>query len=519
MGIELNDILANLTSPSKTDRVLVTRAYQFAKRGHKGHKRYSGESYLSHLVAVGKTLAEMGMGPKTVSAGLLHDVIEDTSITTEEVLDAFGQEILFLVEGVTKLGSVRYHGTDRHNESLRKLFVATSEDIRVLIIKLTDRLHNMQTLEFVPKKKRERIARETLEIYVPVAHRLGMGRIRKELEDLAFPYVFPLEYAKVEKLVKPYLKRALDKLEKARKTLQKRLAGEMKDFKTHCRVKGMYSLFRKLERRDWDIDKICDLLAIRVILPNVESCYQTLGVIHNLWKPLPRRMKDYIAFPKPNGYQSIHTTVITGVGTILELQLRTGAMHREAEFGVASHLYYKQAQAGQKNIASQQRGWMTNLIPPLFRPFAWRRQPQKDEQQKRLKEYNQDQIPNWIKEIAEVHKSASDTGEFVSGLREDFFSHRIFVFTPEGDVIDLPIGASPIDFAYSIHTDIGNHTSGAKVNNKLMQLNTELKNGDIVEIITKESNSPTSKWLDFAKTTLAQRNIRSALSEATAKSS
>lgn len=520
MSTELNDILANLTSPSKTDRVLVTRAYEFAKRGHEGHKRYSGEPYLTHLVAVGKTLAEMGMGPKTVSAGLLHDVIEDTPITAEEVLDAFGQEILFLVEGVTKLGSVRYHGTDRHNESLRKLFVATSEDIRVLIIKLIDRLHNMQTLQFVPEEKQARIARETLEIYVPVAHRLGMGRIRKELEDLAFPYVYPDEFKKVEELVKPHMKRALDNLEKARKTLQKKLAGEIKDFKTHCRVKGMYSLFRKLERRDWDVDKIYDLLAIRVILPNTEDCYHTLGIIHDLWRPMPRRMKDYIAFPKPNGYQSIHTTVITGDRTILEVQLRTDKMHREAEFGVASHLYYKQAQQGVKGAANQQRTWMTDLIPSLFRPFSWKRSTQKsDDRISRPREYNQDQIPNWIKEIADAHKNAADTGEFVSGLHEDFFSHRIFVFTPEGDVIDLPIGASPIDFAYAIHTDIGNHISGTKVNNKLVQLNTVLKNGDIVEITTKESSMPTRKWLDFTKTTLAQRSIRSALSESTAKSS
>lgn len=502
----LKDILSKLRSTKKEDRELVEKAYVFAEKAHEGQERLSGDPYITHASSIALMLAEMGMGPKTISAGLLHDVIEDTPITAEEVREAFGEEVLFLVEGVTKLGGVRYHGTDRHNESLRKLFVATSQDIRVLIVKLVDRLHNMQTLEHLPEEKQSRIARETLEIYVPVAHRLGMGRLRKELEDLAFPYVYLDEYKKVEELVKPRMKNSLEKLEKSRKTLQKKLADAgIKDFKTECRVKGMYSLFRKLERRDWDLDKVYDLIAIRVIVKDLEECYHILGIVHELWRPLPQRVKDYIAFPKPNGYQSIHTTVITGLGTVLEIQIRTDKMHREAEYGIASHFVYKEEGGGFSILSKSNRPWVTDLIPSLFRPFSWR-----EHATEKVVENNRD-IPLWIKDIAENHQELSDGDSLVDTLRKDFFSHRIFVFTPHGDVIDLPIGASPIDFAYAVHTDIGNHMAGARVNNKLVQLDTELKNGDIVEIETKDSSKPTRKWLESAKTTLAQRHIRTTL--------
>lgn len=509
----LANILGALTSNEEVDRVLVTRAYEFVKRAHEGHMRFSGEPYLIHLEAVAVMLAEMGMGAKTVAAGLLHDVVEDTSVTAEEVRESFGDEVLFLVEGVTKLGSVRYHGSDRHNESLRKLFVATSEDIRVVIIKLVDRLHNMQTLEHVPSEKRLRIALETLEIYVPVAHRLGMGRIRKELEDLAFPYVYPAEHKRVEELVRPRLKHAEEQLEKAQKTLKKRLAEEKvtAEFKTNSRIKGMYSLYTKLSRKDWDADLILDLLAIRVIVPSVEECYRVLGIVHALWRPLPGRVKDYIAFPKPNGYQSLHTTVITGNQEIMEVQIRTDVMHRESEFGVASHLAYKLQQNDGGLSVTQSRMWVTELIPSLFRPFSWRlRKPTKSADVQKPS-YGKDQVPHWIQQIGEAHQDANNTGEFINDLRQDFFMHRIFVFTPQGDVIDLPIGATPVDFAYAIHSDIGDHTSGAKVNNKMVSLDSELGNGDIVEIITKKSSKPTTKWLEFVKTSMAQRRIRSSL--------
>lgn len=515
-------IIEHLAGATAEDKDLVTRAYEFAKKAHEGQKRYSGEPYVNHLAEVGRMLAEIGMGAQTVAAGLLHDTIEDTHITPEELKSLFGDEILFLVQGVTKLGSVRYYGSDRHNESLRKLFVATSQDIRVLIIKLVDRLHNMQTLMHVPKEKQLRIARETLEIYVPVTHRLGMGRIRKELEDLAFPYVYPEEYKRVTEMVRHVAKKSAVDLEKSRKVLQKRLAESgIRDFHTSHRSKGLYSLFQKLDRREWDMDKIYDYLAIRIVVPSIEQCYQVLGIVHELWRPLPKRVKDYIAFPKPNGYQSLHTTVITSNRSILEVQIRTEAMHREAEYGIASHIIYKNIQLGQQDSPTS-KSWFASLVPSLFRPFIWKTRVKEEDQKALFQERNhKEKIPHWIQEIADAHKTNEGSREFFDGLKDDFFSYRIFVFTPEGDVVDLPVGASPIDFAYAIHSDIGDHTSGSKVNKKLVGLDTELRNGDIVEIITSKTNKPTQKWLEYAKTSLARRRIRAELTaqKATARNS
>jgi GTP diphosphokinase / guanosine-3',5'-bis(diphosphate) 3'-diphosphatase len=508
----VDGIVQHLASHDGSDVDLVRRAYTFAQHAHEGQKRYSGEPYLNHLVEVARMLAEIGMGAPTVAAGLLHDTIEDTKATDAEVREQFGEEILFLVQGVTKLGSVRYYGSDRHNESLRKLFVATSQDIRVLIIKLVDRLHNMQTLEHVPKEKQLRIARETLEIYVPVTHRLGMGRIRKELEDLAFPYVYPEEYKRLTDLIKSHAKKGMIDLEKARKAIQKRLGESgILTFHTAYRSKGLYSLFRKLERRDWDMDKIYDYLAIRIIVQTVEQCYRVLGIVHELWRPLPKRVKDYIAFPKPNGYQSLHTTVITPGSTILEVQIRTEHMHQEAEYGIASHIMYKSLQQDKAETVHT-TSWFASLVPTLFNPFAWKSFARRNNQKELLQEHkHKERIPKWIQEIAEAHKQNDGSREFFEGLKDDFFSYRIFMFTPEGDVVDLPVGASPIDFAYAIHSDIGDHTAGAKVNSKLVGLDTELQNGDIVEIITHKSNGPTRKWLEYAKTSLARRRIRTAL--------
>jgi GTP pyrophosphokinase len=512
--LPVDTILKVLKSSTDGDVALIRESYTFAQKAHEGHTRYSGEPYLNHLVSVAAMLAEIGMGARTVAAGLLHDTVEDTSTPLTELREKFGDEIAFLVEGVTKLGSVRYYGSDRHNESLRKLFVATSQDIRVLIIKLVDRLHNMKTFEHVPKDKQLRIARETLEIYVPVAHRLGMGRLRKELEDLAFPYVYPGEYKRVMDVSRQMAKDAEAELEKTRKSLQKRLAESgLRDFHTSYRVKGTYSLFQKLKRREWDMNQVYDYLALRVVVETLEQCYQVLGIVHDLWRPMPKRMKDYIAFPKPNGYRSLHTTVITPNKIIVEVQIRTEAMHREAEFGIASHFIYKVNELGQKESPENTKSWFSALIPSLFRPFSWRVKKATEPTQKELlgDKNHKAKIPQWIQEIAEAHKNDDGSLEFFDRLKDDFFSYRIFVFTPKGDVIDLPVGASPIDFAYAIHSDIGDYTSGAKVNNKLVPLDTELKNGDIVEILTRKSNKPTRKWLDFAKTSLARRRIRSAL--------
>ena len=500
-------IIGQMAEPTEADRQLVTRAYDFAAQAHENHTRYSGEPYLTHVASVAYHLAEMGMGPRTIAAALLHDTIEDTKVTTADIRNTFGEEILFLVEGVTKLSSVRYYGANRHNESLRKLFVATSQDIRVLLIKLVDRQHNMETLQHVPKEKQRRIASETLEIYVPVAHRLGMGRIRKELEDLAFPYVYPQEYAQVQTLLNKQLGRGNEVLERERKTLQKRLAEQgLTDFNTSYRVKGLFSLYHKLRRKQWNIEDVYDLLAMRVVVSNVEDCYRVLGIVHELWRPLPQRIKDYIAFPKPNGYQSIHTTVATEGGNILEVQIRTRKMHHEAEFGIASHITYKSP-----SIPGSSQGWFGYLIPSLFRPFRSATDPDslitKDQP-------HHAKIPKWISQIGQMYSREQSSGsEFVEDMRKDFFTHRIFVFTPNGDVVDLPIGATPIDFAYAIHSEIGDRTAGAKVNNKLVQLDTELKNGDIIEIDTKKNSRPTKKWLDSVKTSLAKRRIRSALEQ------
>ncbi|MCA9361943.1 bifunctional (p)ppGpp synthetase/guanosine-3',5'-bis(diphosphate) 3'-pyrophosphohydrolase [Candidatus Kaiserbacteria bacterium] len=509
----VEEIIAQLNEPSETDSVLVKKAYNYAAEAHKDHKRYSGDPYMTHTAAVGFKLAAMGMGPRTICAGLLHDTIEDTVITSEDIKREFGEEILFLVEGVTKLSSVRYYGTDRHNESLRKLFVATSQDIRVLIIKLVDRLHNMETLHHVREEKQQRIARETLEIYVPVAHRLGMGKLRKELEDLAFPFVYPEDAKRVKEALARRIGNADEVLERERKVLRKRLADVgLLDFHTSYRVKGMYSLYHKLKRKEWNIDAIYDLMAMRVVVTSMEDCYRALGIIHELWRPLPQRVKDYIAFPKPNGYQSLHTTVTTQNGIILEIQIRTKQMHQEAEFGVASHVLYKPPAISD---TTKRPSMFSALIPALFKPFSKRDAQLEEDLEKAAKTPHYQKIPRWISQIGQTYNadSKNPTSDFVADAQSDFFSNRIFVFTPTGDVVDLPVGATPIDFAYAIHSEVGDRTSGVMVNRKRVSLDTELRNGDMVEIETRKSARPSQKWLDFAKTSLARRRIRGALEQ------
>ena len=433
--------------------------------------------------------------------------IEDVGITPETIKKEFGKEILFLVEGVTKLGTIKYHGGERHAESLRRLFVATSQDIRVLIIKLLDRLHNMQTLSFVPKEKQRRIAAETLEIYAPLADRLGISTLKRDLEDLAFPYVYPQEYEKTKQIFQQRKEAQQKNLEKVLKTLKRELAEHnVRSFRTEFRIKGIYSLWRKLERKNMDIESIHDILAIRIIVTTIEDCYQALGIVHSLWHPLPGKIKDYIAFEKPNGYHSLHTTVFTGDTGIIEIQIRTEDMHREAEFGVASHLIYK-AIGAKKDKAQQKTNllWIRQLIPSLLRmrrvaePLASHDLPASGE------------IPAWVADLAHAEEDSNASHEFLEQLKSDFFNHRIFVFTPRGDVIDLPINSSPIDFAYAVHSDIGNHMSGAKVNGKLVALDTHLKNGDIVEIDTKPSSHPTNKWLEHTRTSMARKHIHTAL--------
>ncbi len=513
MVIGADKIIGQIRHLTEADKQLIESAYVFAEKAHEGHTRYSGEPYMTHVAAVGFKLAAMGMQPQTIAAGLLHDTVEDTTVTTNDIKEAFGEEILFLVDGVTKLSSVRYHGTDRHNESLRKLFVAISQDIRVLIIKLADRLHNLETLHHIPAEKQLRIARETLEIYVPVAHRLGMGKIRKELEDLAFPYVYPEEANHVREVLKSRAGKTEEILERERKILQKRLVdSKLINFSTSYRVKGLYSLYHKLKRKEWEITSVYDLLAMRIVVENVEDCYRVLGIIHELWRPLPKRVKDYIAFPKPNGYQSLHTTVTTGHGVIMEIQIRTKRMHQESEFGVASHILYKQPDVADK---VERPSMFSSLIPSLFRPFKARGTANGQIDIVKAEPHHQ-KIPRWISQIGQVYtETTHSTKNFVEDMHSDFFSNRIFVFTPIGDVVDLPVGATPIDFAYAIHSEVGDHTASAKINKKMVSLDTELKNGDIVEIETRKSAKPSPKWMNFTKTSLARRRIRSALEETT----
>ena len=469
----LSKILSVMHSKLPEDVALVSHAYDYAERAHKSQKRYSGDPYFVHVAAVGYTLAEMGLDPKTISAGLLHDTVEDAHVSEEDIEREFDKEIRFLVDGVTKLGKLKYRGAERHVESLRKLFVSTAKDLRVIIIKLADRLHNVSTLKFVPKEKQHRIALETLEIYAPIANRLSIGKLKGELEDYSFPYAYPEEYKKVTDMLKERSDDNAKKLEKFYRSIHVELAKDgIESIRGEFRVKRIYSLYKKLLRHKMDMDNIYDLSAIRVIVPTVADCYRALGIIHSQWRPLPGRIKDYIAFPKPNGYQSLHTTIFTGDGSFVEVQLRTEEMSRDAAYGVAAHFSYKE------NTDPTKAGVTRNL--------------------------------EWLKQMSNLQHSDPHS-DYLETLKTDFFGDRVFVFTPVGDVIDLPRGATPIDFAYAIHSDIGDHTSGALVNRKMVSLDTPLENGDITEIITKKNAKPSKKWLEYAKTTIASRHIRSVL--------
>ncbi len=481
---------------SKEEKDLIKKAYFFAEKAHNGQKRKSGAPYFVHLVATAKNLAELGMDGVVISAGLLHDSIEDGVSTEEELKKEFGDEIAFLVNGVTKLGHYQYRGMKRHNESLRKLFVYTSKDIRVLIIKFADRIHNMETLEHVREDKRKRIATETLEIYAQLAYRLGITAFSKKLGDLAFPYVYPEEYEKIKKILKERSKDNIKNLEQISRSIVKKLAASgIKNFKITHRVKSLLALHKKLKRKENDPEKIYDLIAMRIIVPTIEDCYKTLGIVHQNFRPMPGRIKDYIAFPKPNGYRSIHTTIFTGQGGLLEIQIRTERMHYEAEYGIASHFRYKAETVGIDGVGKSGNDWIFNFIS-LFK---------KEGSKKDVR----DQKIDWVNELAEYSESENtDNNDFEKNLKVDFFSDRIFIFTPKGEVVDLPIGSTPVDFAYQIHTNLGNTIVAARINGNYKSLDTELKNGDIVEIISKEGESPNKKWLEFVKTSLAKRRIQ-----------
>lgn len=475
---EVKEIFALMKNPpSDADRELINRAFMFAEKAHAGQYRASGEPYFIHPVSVAKLLAEMRVDASTIAAGLLHDTVEDGVATEKEIEENFGKEILFLVNGVTKLGKLKYRGLKRHAESLRKMLVAMAQDIRVIMIRFADRMHNAQTLRFLKPEKQKRIADETIEIYAPIANRLGMWRIKGLLEDSAFPYADPEAYKKVIALRKTKGKDTIKKLQKMYRSIYDEMTKHgMTKPQVDYRVKYLYSLYQKLLKNNMDIEQIYDISALRIIVPTIGECYQVLGIIHQLWHPMPGRLKDYIATPKPNGYQSIHTTVHTSEGGAAEIQIRTREMNEEAEFGVTSHIYYDEA--GKPRAGG-----------------------------------TLDKKLRWIEHLVNWQKNVKESEEFLNTLKTDFFEDQIFVFTPKGDVIELPKGSTPIDFAYRVHTDIGDHAAGAKINGKMGHLDQPLKNNDLVEIEVRKNAHPTAKWLDHTKTSFAKKQIRVYLKE------
>lgn len=469
------------TSANNVDVDIVKKAYNLAFEAHKDQKRESGEPYIIHPVSVAIILAEMGMDTNTIVAGLLHDVIEDTDYTYDDIANIFNKEIANLVDGVTKINKIKYKTKEEQQaDNVRKMLLAMAQDIRVIIIKLADRLHNMRTLKFMCPEKQKQKAQETLDIYAPIAHRLGMSRIKWELEDLCLRYLHSEEYYN---LVKDIAEKRVER-EKYISYIIDELRQKLKSANIECDIEGrpkhFYSIYRKMVDKNKSIEQIFDLTAIRILVNTVKDCYEALGLVHTIYKPIPGRFKDYIAMPKPNMYQSLHTTVIGKQGKTFEIQIRTFEMHRTAEYGIAAHWKYKQG------INSNEKEEKTKGDEAIIANKL-----------------------SWLKEILEWQKETSDAEEFMEGFKLNLFSDEIFVFTPKGVVLSLPAGATPIDFAYKIHTDIGNRCIGAKANGKMVTLDYKLKTGDIVEILTTSSpKGPSMDWLGIAKSNQARSKIK-----------
>lgn len=453
------------------DFELLDKAYAMAKKAHEGQLRESGEPYITHPLEVAHILADLEMDCTTIIAGLLHDTVEDTNCTFEEIKEQFGDSVAMLVDGVTKLDKIPYTTKEElQAENLRKMFLAMAKDIRVILIKLADREHNIYTLKYLPEDKQKEKARETLEIYAPLAHRLGISRIKWELEDSSFRYLHPKEYYD---LVEKIAKKRREREEYINKIINE-IKGKTTELGIETQIEGrpkhFYSIYRKMKQQNKTIDQIYDLFAVRVIVNTVKDCYAVLGLVHELYKPMPGRFKDYIAMPKPNMYQSLHTTLIGHDGHPFEVQIRTHEMHRVAEFGIAAHWKYKEGITGRSEL---------------------------------------DNKLAWLRQMLEWQKEASDANEFVETVKVDLFADEVFVFTPKGDVINLPIGSTPIDFAYAIHSAIGNKMMGARVNGEIVKLNYQLQNGDIVEILTSSSvHGPSRDWLNIVKSSQARNKIR-----------
>jgi GTP pyrophosphokinase len=450
---------------------LVKKAYKYAEEAHEGQYRVSGEPFVDHPLGVAIILADLELDIISIVASIMHDVVEDTEITSEDIRKEFGDEVAHLVDGVTKLTRMQFKTKeDQQAESLRKMFVAMAQDIRVVLIKLADRLHNMRTLNYLKKEKRKEKSRETLEIYAPLAHRLGMSKMKWELEDLSFRYLKPDMYYEVSHKVQANRKQREKDIKRAIDKLTETLKEHDIEAEIYGRPKHLYSIYNKMKRKEVEFDEIYDLTAVRVLVENVKECYEVLGIIHEIWKPMPGRFKDYIAMPKSNMYQSLHTTVIAPNGDPLEVQIRTYEMHKTAEYGIAAHWRYKEGKVGDEKFEEKL---------------------------------------SWLRRLLEWQKDLQEPQEFMETLKIDLFEDEVFVFTPQGDVVSLPSGGTPVDFAYHIHTEVGHSCVGAKVNGKIVPLEYKLENSDIVEILTsKKSSGPSRDWLNFVKTSKARSKIK-----------
>ncbi len=479
--ITIDDIVSEVKHTQPGANVdLISNAYELAREAHEGQKRASGEEYIIHPLNVAYILSDMHLDEAAISAALLHDVVEDTTFTIEEMQEKFGDEVAMLIDGVTKLGKIEYKSKEEQQlENYRKLFLAMAKDLRVILIKLADRLHNMRTLKYMRADKQKRIARETIEIYAPLANRLGISNIKCELEDLCLRYLEPEIYYDLVENVKQKRQERQAFIDDAMAQLREKLVSAGMKAEIRGRAKHFYSIYRKMRRDNKDISEIYDLSAVRVLVETESECYGVLGLIHAMWKPMPGRFKDYIAMPKSNGYQSLHTTVMTR-GYPLEIQIRTFAMHQVSEYGFAAHWKYKET------------GKSTNAANAY------------------------DQKMSWLRQMVNLQQELADPREYVEALKVDVFADEVFVFTPRGDVIGLPKGSIPLDFAYRIHTEVGHHCVGAKVNGKLVPLEYKLKNGDIVSIITNKANSgPSRDWLNIVASSETRNKIRSWFKKAT----